>query len=253
MFFRKPLKRPLRDPSSLLFPCHRCFFWKICSMFGISEPRANFLTVRIFIFNQMEREAFVDTTRHYGLIIKHLRKHSGLSVRKLAEKIGRSIGWISEIENECGTARLTDAEFQRIVDALDGGKHREMFRTWVANHQNSQRSDRTFDGAVLKFIRLKKQMRLRDAAGVSGLSVSRLSKIEGGISPVTPELRNKIMVSFGYSPSSFKNLSTDPVRSKVVPLRYKLEILMRKMSELEIETVFNFALTVTANNQLNKI
>jgi transcriptional regulator with XRE-family HTH domain len=195
----------------------------------------------------------VDTTRHYGLIIKHLREHSGLSVRKLADKIDRSIGWISEIENELGTSRLTDAEFQRIVNILDGGKYRDMFRTWVANHKNSERTDRTFDGAVLKFIRIKKLLKLKDAAGLTGLSSASISKIESGHFIVTTELRNKIMIAYGYSPSSFKNLSTDPVRSKVVPLIYKLEILLKRMSESEIEELYKFAREIKANNQSSLI
>ena len=201
----------------------------------------------------MEREAFVDTTNHYGLIIKHLREHSRLSVHKLAERIGKSTGWVSEVENSRGTSRLRDTEFQRIVELLDGVKHREMFRTWIAQDKNRERVDRTFDGAVLKFIRIKKQMRLKDAACSSGLSVSVISKIESGIIEVTAELRNKIMIAYGYSPSSFKNLSSDPVRSKIVPLRFKLEILMQQMSEAEIETLFNFVRDLKTNNQSNQI
>ena len=57
----------------------------------------------------------------YGLIIRHLRLLAGLSVRNTAEKINRSIGWLSEIENSCGTARLTEKEFNRITDLLGGG------------------------------------------------------------------------------------------------------------------------------------
>ena len=71
---------------------------------------------------------------NYGLILKHLRQHCGLSVRELAKK--------------------------------------------AANHKNAERVDRTFDGAVLKHLRVKKQLRLRDAAMAIGVSASYLSKIE---------------------------------------------------------------------------
>jgi len=128
-----------------------------------------------------------------------------------------------------------------------------MFRTWVANHKNSERTDRTFDGAVLKFIRIKKLLKLKDAAGLTGLSSASISKIESGHFIVTTELRNKIMIAYGYSPSSFKNLSTDPVRSKVVPLIYKLEILLKRMSESEIEELYKFAREIKANNQSSLI
>ncbi len=59
---------------------------------------------------------------NHGIIIRELRRMHGLSVRKAAEKLGRSVGWVSEIENRRGTARLTDAEFDRIVTVFDGSK-----------------------------------------------------------------------------------------------------------------------------------
>ena len=195
----------------------------------------------------------MEGTNHYGLILRHLREQTGLSVRKLSEKIGKSIGWISEIENNTGTARLTDPEFERIVAVLDGGKHREMFRTWVANYNNGTRVDRTFDGAVLKFIRRKKELSLDAAARLAQVSAAHLSKCERGIRPISGELRKQLMLAYGYSPSSFKNLNTDPARSKSVPLRFKLEILMQKMSEAEIESVYQYVREMKlANSTPNK-
>jgi len=118
--------------------------------FRFSESRERFPPLQVFNPKCPERETFVEHTKNYGLIIWHLRKQAGFSVQKLAEKIGRSAGWLSEVENSSGACRLTEAEFERIVALLDGGKHREMFRTWVANHHNAERVDRTFDGAVIK-------------------------------------------------------------------------------------------------------
>jgi transcriptional regulator with XRE-family HTH domain len=184
---------------------------------------------------------FMDDLENYGFILKCLREHSGLSVRAMAGKIGRSTGWLSEVENGKGLARLPAREFERIVNQVDGAKHRAMFRTWVANHKNAQRVDRTFDGAVLKYIRKKKGLKLEDAAKSSGLSAARLSKLERGVRPLTPELRKRLMLGYGYNPSSFKNLATDPVRSASVPLAYKLEILLGRMAPEQIENVFKYA------------
>jgi len=194
-----------------------------------------------------------NTDGNQGLIIRHLRMQAKLSVRKCAQKVKKSVGWISEVENGRGKARLSEQEFNRIVELLDGSKHREMFRTWVAGYKKRESIDTTLDGAVLKFIRTKKQLRLKNAAQATGLSVSTISKIESGVSIINVELRNKIMIAYGYSPSSFKNLSTDPVRSKVVPLRFKLEILMKQMSEPEIEALFNLVRDLKTNNQSNQI
>lgn len=181
---------------------------------------------------------------NYGLIIQHLRLLAGLSVREAAKKIERSIGWLSEIENNRGTARLTEKEFNRIVDLLDGTKHKAMFRTWVANYKNRERTDKTFDGAVLKFIRIKKGFNLEKAAKLTKLSASQISKYETGVKPISVEARNRIMVAYGYSPSSFKNLATDPIRSKAVPLSLKLEILLKSLKESQIEKVFYFAQSI---------
>jgi hypothetical protein len=57
------------------------------------------------------------------------------------------------------------------------------------------------------------------------------------------------MGAYGYSPSSFKNLSTDPVRSKVVPALFKLKILLGNMSEDQIEAVFSYAKKLGPNPQ----
>ncbi len=186
---------------------------------------------------------------NYGVIIQHLRTLAGLSVRDAAKKINRSNGWLSEIENSSGTARITESEFNRIVEVLDGTKHKAMFRTWAANFRNRERVEKTFDGAVLKFIRIKKEIDLRKASKLTGLSIGYISKLETGIKPVSFEMRNRIMIGYGYSPSSFKNLSTDPVRSKAVPLLYKLEILLNELPMGQIESVFQFVQQLTVQNK----
>ena len=183
----------------------------------------------------------------YGVIIKQLRTLKGLGVRATAKKIGRGIGWLSELENNCGTARLTEIEFNRIVEVLEGTKLRPMFKTWAAIAKNRDQVAKTFDGAVLKYIRLRKEITLAKASQLTGLSAAYLSKIETGVKSVTLEMRNKIMVGYGYSPSSFKNLSTDPIRSKAVPLKFKLDILLHDLPEKRVEQVFKFVQEILNN------
>ena len=103
-----------------------------------------------------------------------------------------------------------------------------MFKTWAATYKNRDRTAKAYDGAVLRFIRLKKGYDLAKASKL-GLSLSYISKIETGAKPVSLEMRNQIMTGYGYSPSSFKNLSTDPVRSKAVPCQLKVEILLHAL------------------------
>ena len=183
----------------------------------------------------------MEGNENYGVILKHLREQMKLSVRKFSKKINRSIGWISEIENGTGTARLTSAEFDSLVELLDAGKWRGQFRTWVANYKNAERVDRTFEGAILKHVRVKKGIRLEDAAKLAEMSPCYLSQIENGHKPPPLAVRNRVLGICGYSPASFKNLSTDPVRSKVVPDIYKLNILLKKLSEPQITEIFDLA------------
>ena len=182
---------------------------------------------------------------NHGIIIRELRKLHGLNVRDAARRINRSIGWLSEIENGTGTARLTEPEFNRIVNTLDGRKHWPMFRTWVANYKNQERIDKTFDGAVLKHIRIKKGLSLQQGAELIGISRGYLCNLESGLKPMTISLRYKIMKSYGYNPTSFKNLATDPVRSKVVPLAYKFKILLRSLTPEQVESFYSQALSQT--------
>jgi len=137
----------------------------------------------------------MDAQTHYGVILKRLRQIESLSVQMFGKRIGKSTGWVSQVENEKGDTRLSETEFNRIVEICGAEKHREMFRTWVANHNNGERVDRTYDGAVLKFIRLKKDLNLNNAAKAAGLSAGYLSKLERGLRPATSELRKQIMLA----------------------------------------------------------
>ncbi len=177
---------------------------------------------------------------NYGVILKQLRKHLGLTLAELSQRIGRSKGWLSEIENGTGRCLIPDKEFQRIVDGLDAQKLKPMFRTWAANHKKFEKVDRSLEGAVLKYVRKKKGLKLAEVAKQVGLTSGQLSKVENGRQSPTVELRKKVLEACGYTTSSFRNLYADPVRSKVVPFRYKVEILLQKLPEERFEDVFVF-------------
>lgn len=197
-----------------------------------------FPNIQICNRKSTEREKFMDSSENYGIIIRHLRKRSGLSVQKTAKLLGKSAGWICEIENGVGTCRLRPTEFDRAVELLGGSKERHMFKTWIAGLKNQERASKVFDGAVLKFIRIKKGLSLTAAAQKVGISKGYLSKLETGLAAIRLERRNELMHAYGYSPSSFKNLSTDPVRSKAVPNSYKFEILRHQMTDAQAEEFF---------------
>jgi len=177
---------------------------------------------------------------NYGVIIRQLRKIEGLSIRDFAQKIGRSSGWLSDIENCTGRCRVPTQEFHRIVEALGASKHRSMFRTWVANSMKFDHVDRSLEGAVLKFVRIRKNLTLEQVARKVGLSECQLSKLENGHRPPSVELRKSILLACGYSPASFKNFYSDPERSKVVPASYKLNILLKRLPEEKVAEILAF-------------
>ena len=182
-----------------------------------------------------------------GVVLRKLRQLNGLSLKKASVKIGRSAGWLSEVENGTGFARIYSAEFERIVSVYEGERYRKQFTIWIANASKAQQGIEpviSFTGAVLKFIRIKTGHKLIVAAEGLGLTKGYLSKIERGHCHVSNELRDRIMKFYGYSPASFKNFASEDKRAKSVPLKFKLEILINQMSDPGLEALFSSALKI---------
>ncbi len=177
---------------------------------------------------------------NYGLILKQLRNLNGYSLKTGAAKIGKSVGWLSEVENNRGLSQLRQAEFDRIVKIFNGDQHKELFKTWIAIEKTKDKVDRTLDGAVLKYIRNRQSLSLEKAAGQIGISKQHLANLENGHRSVKLEMRNKIMIAYGYSPTSFRNLTSDEKRAKSVPVRYKINILLNQIGESQLHSVFDF-------------
>jgi transcriptional regulator with XRE-family HTH domain len=183
---------------------------------------------------------------HYGVVLKNLRVLQKLPIKAAAAKIGRSAGWLSEVENEKGQARIHRQEFERIVAAYGGESYRKQFGIWVARAHKpiAPTRDASFGGAVLKYLRKKGGLSLSAAAKEVGLSACYLSAIETGSKPLSADLRDKLMGVYGYSPASFKNFTTEDKRAKNIPVRYKLVLLLKQLDEGKIEKVLSFALSV---------
>ena len=187
---------------------------------------------------------------NYGVIIRNIRKLEGLNVHQFSKEIGRSSGWLSDVENCNGRCTVNEEEFNRIVEYFGAKKHRPMFRTWVANSKKFKDVDRSMEGAVLKHVRLKKGLKLYELAEKLGMSACHLSKIENGRFPPTVELRKEVLTACGYSPSSFKNLYKDEQRSKAVPALFKLEIMLSKFNAEQVNEVYEFALSLTQGGEI---
>jgi transcriptional regulator with XRE-family HTH domain len=186
---------------------------------------------------------------HYGVILRQLRLRNQLQMKEAARRVGKSTGWLSQAENGKGKARLQPQEFERIVTAYGGEAYRKQFGQWIAlSHRlRSPAKDICLGGAVLKFLRKKAKFSLEAAAKDSGLSKSYLSRIETGSKSLPQPLWDKLMKLYGYSPSSFKNFTTEDKRAKNVPARYRLTALLNQMDDSRIEKILGFSLSILEN------
>jgi transcriptional regulator with XRE-family HTH domain len=180
---------------------------------------------------------------NYGVVLRKLRELNQLPIKQAAKVVGRSAGWLSEIENDRGEARIGLEEFERIVAAYGGQKHRDKFKIWIANAHKPEKANvaLSFDGAILKYLREKADLSIEAAAASNRISSGYLSKLENGLKPVSMTMRNRLLQAYGYSPGSYRNFTSEDKRAKNIPTRYKLNILLTQMSEDLIEQVFSFA------------
>ncbi len=180
---------------------------------------------------------------NYGVVLRKLREINQLPLKQAAKHIGKSAGWLSEIENGKGFARIHPQEFERIVAAYSGEAYRKQFGIWIAKaHVPIKSKEIKLDGAILKHLREKAEYTLEEVATETDLSKCYLSYIENGLKPLPAKLKDRLMRLYGYSPSSFKNFATEDKRAKNIPTRYKLTALIKQLDESAIEKVFSFAL-----------
>ena len=187
---------------------------------------------------------------NYGVV---LRKLNQLPIKQAAKLVGRSAGWLSEIENDRGEARIGLDEFERIIQAYGGQKHRDKFKIWIANAHRPALSRPAigFDGAILRYLREKADLSGEEVSRDIGVSKSHLCNLEKGRRYISAELRNKLLQLYGYSPSSYRNFTTEDKRAKNIPIRYKLDILLTQLREESIEELFKIALQ--KSNQEEKL
>ncbi len=179
---------------------------------------------------------------HYGIILRKLRELNSFTVKQAAKKIGRSSGWISQIENGKGLARLAQDEFERIVTAYNGEPYRKQFGAWIARSKikESTVDDINFDGSILKYLRRKANLTLEVASKKAEISFGHLSDLENGEKRISENLKNRLLKIYGYSSASFRNFTGEDKRANNIPVRYKLDILLRKLNSTDVEKVFNF-------------
>lgn len=178
---------------------------------------------------------------NYGVVLKRLRVLKKLSVKQAASQLGRSVGWLSEIENGKGYARLKIEEFERIITIYDGESHRSNFPIWIASAiKSKQKAEIAFDGAILKYLREKKGLSLDEVSEKLSYSKRYLSNLENGFKHVNIELRDKLLAVYGYSPSSYRNFNSADKRAGNIPVRYKINILLNQAAPEDLQATFDY-------------
>lgn len=176
---------------------------------------------------------------HFGIILRKIRTDNALTLKQAATLIQRSTGWLSELESGKPSAKCSQQEFERVVAAY-GVKYdpRNYSHLLRSTSESNSENEVILDGAILKYLRTKSGSSLSEAAEKNSFSKGYLSKLENGSKPISKELRDQLLNSYGYKPSSFKNFSTKDKRSEKVPVTYKLNILLHSMTQNQVTQLF---------------
>lgn len=178
----------------------------------------------------------------YGVVLRRLRQLNRLSLKQGAQLMGRSSGWLSQVENERGYARLKPEVFEQAVEVYKGESYRKQFSGWMTTtklhqHKNTELS---FDGSILKYLRIKSGLTLLQVSGKVKLSCAYISSLESGKRPLNKELRDQLIVLYGYSPASFRNFTDESKRAGNIPVQYKIQMLLKNLNQTQLDEVFQF-------------
>lgn len=178
----------------------------------------------------------------YGVVLKRLRQINKLSLDQAAKLLGRSKGWLSQVENECGYARLKPEVFEDAVKIFKGESYRKQFSGWMTaskvHHQ--KQNEISFDGSILKFLRNKAELTLSESAKKSGFSCAYICSLENGTRPLSKEIRDRLVQLYGYSTASFRNFTDENKRAGNIPTNYKIKLFLKQLNSSQLEKVFNF-------------
>ena len=178
-----------------------------------------------------------------GVVLRKLRERNNLKIKEAAELIGRSVGWLSGVENEAQACRLEEPEYQRILLLYNAKDHQKLIHACLSQSRKPDEDTVAivYDGSILKYLRIKAGKSISAVAIEMGCAPSLLSQIENGKRTVGIEMRNHLLRTYGYSPESFKNFYSREKRALNVPARFHLEILLQHLTEQMTLAVFDYA------------
>jgi len=178
-----------------------------------------------------------------GVVLRKLRERNNLKIKEAAKLIGRSVGWLSGVENEVQACRLKESEYQRILELYKAEDHQKLVHACLSQSRKPD-EDTTpivYDGSILKYLRIKAGKSISAVASEMDCAASLLSQIENGKRFVGMKMRNRLLRVYGYSPESFKNFYSREKRALNIPARFHLEILLPHLTEQMTLAVFDYA------------
>ncbi len=180
---------------------------------------------------------------NHSVIIKKMRKDSNLSIKLAAQRVGKSTGWLSEVEN--AKMNINKETFLQLVNCYGLEKELRRYQLWATSHRKQEEGSKVwYEGAIYKHLRCTKKLSLIQAAQLLGVSKSHLSNIEVGRRKVDPEFKSKILEVYGYKRASFHNYVNRKDRADNIPVEFRLKILIRNLAQENLEKVFEFAQTL---------
>ena len=178
-----------------------------------------------------------------GVVLRKLRKKNNLKIKEAAKLIGRSVGWLSGVENEAQACRLKESEYQRILQLYNAQDHQKLIHACLSQSRKHDEDAKpiVYDGSILKYLRIKAGKSITAVASEMDCAPSLLSQIENGKRSVGIEMRKRLLRIYGYSPESFKNFYSREKRALNIPARFHLEILLPHLTEQMTLAVFDYA------------
>lgn len=182
----------------------------------------------------------------YGTIIKKVRNSENLTLKEAALKLNVSVGWLSEVENNRGKAKLTKQKYEEIINLLNGKKYKPLFGRWVLAESKKEKCLPLLIGPTLKHYRKRANLKQSEAAHLLGFSTAYLSLVENGQELLSDKRLNQVLTLYNVSFKQYSQcIMPTNERSKRVPSKYRLDYLMSGMNESKIQKIYQYALSLS--------
>jgi len=112
--------------------------------------------------------------KNRGATLRRLRELNKLSQRDAAHLVNCSVGWLSGIENDIPTCKITDEKLAELLSKYNYDSYKRDIQGWLSR-VNSHRQEFTFEGATLKYLRKKSGKSLEEVADLVKMSVAQIA------------------------------------------------------------------------------